>query len=98
MKKIFRGLAVAAVAGTAAVAMANPAAALDRRSVCAQDVWVRSAPGSGPIAILYQGETFDYDHSAVVNGLQWAYGFAWGGENTWGWLEYSTITNSHGQC
>lgn len=98
MNRTVRVLAVAALAGGALVATANPAAALDRRTVCAQDVWVRSAPGSAPIAILYQGEAFDYDHSAVINGLQWAYGFAWGGENKWGWLPYYTITNSHGQC
>jgi hypothetical protein len=67
--------------------------------VCATEVWVRPCPAcSPPNAILYHGEHFDYDHSAFHNGYQWAYGFALGGENVWGWVPYSSITNSAGQC
>jgi hypothetical protein len=88
------GLVMAALASTA-----SPAFALSRRTVCAQDVWVRPCPACGPaIAILYRGEHFDYERSAYHNGYQWAYGFALGGENVWGWLPYETITNSSGQC
>lgn len=101
--KTMRKFALAAAAatvlsGTVVAATASPALALERRYVCAQNVWVRSAPGGAAIAILYQGESFDYDHSATINGYQWAYGFAYGGENVWGWVSYSALTNSSGQC
>jgi hypothetical protein len=70
---------------------ASPAEAVTRRTVCAQNVWVRDAPAGHAIAILYNGESFDYDHSAYHDGYQWAYGFAYGGENVWGWLPYEYL-------
>jgi hypothetical protein len=98
MKLVTRAAAAALATGAVLALTATPAQAVDRRMVCAQDVWVRDNPAGHAIAILYYGEHFDYDHSAYHDGTQWAYGFALGGENTWGWLPYYTITNSSGQC
>ncbi|WP_433260629.1 hypothetical protein ACQPZF_24630 [Actinosynnema sp. CS-041913] len=83
----------AAVLATAGLltTTALPAEAVTRRKVCAQSVWVRDNPAGHAIAILYNGESFDYDHSAYHNGYQWAYGFAYGGENVWGWLPYEYL-------
>lgn len=82
--------AVLATVGVLATTV-TPAEAVTRRTVCATDVYVRDMPAGHVIAILYQGESFDYDHSAMHNGYQWAYGFAYGGENTWGWLPYEYL-------
>jgi len=97
-RRALAAVALAVAFATVNTVVATPAQALDRRMVCAQDVWVRPGPGAGPIAILYRGETFDLATTAVHNGFLWAYGFAWGGENVYGWLPYNTITNNAGSC
>ncbi len=49
--------------------------------------------------MLYRGETFDhYDSVRQSNGALWFYGFAWGGENKWGWVYQTWVTNNSGLC
>lgn len=91
MRVAITAAAVLATAGVLATTTATEAEAVTRRTVCATNVWIRDMPAGHSIGILYNGESFDYDHSAYHNGYQWAYGFAYGGENKWGWMPYEYL-------
>lgn len=80
---------VAAVALTAVATTATPAHAAngtigERETVCANDLYVRTAPADGPwMGTLYRGQTF------LVKGPKsgdYVYGFAYGYINANGWV------------
>jgi hypothetical protein len=55
-----------------------------RMTVCAQSLYVRTAPaGATVIGVLAYPQTFDV--SGVQNG--WVYGFAYGNINAYGWVQ-----------
>lgn len=58
-------------------------AALTRRHVCATDLTVRYCPVGASFGYLLRDNTFDVDHYSG----RWAYGFAWGCINDWGWID-----------
>ncbi|SDM77567.1 hypothetical protein [Actinacidiphila guanduensis] len=87
-----RTLALSAAAAllSAAAALAVPASASaadgtvgTRETVCAQDLYVRTAPLGAWTGTLYQGQTF------LVEQLDgsWVYGFAYGDINRHGWVQ-----------
>ncbi|MFF7215963.1 hypothetical protein ACFZAU_36405 [Streptomyces sp. NPDC008238] len=81
--------ATAVAALTAAVlATAAPARAADgtvgrRETVCAQDLYVRTAPLGAWTGTLYKGQTFTVESKQGA----WAYGFAYGDINRRGWVQ-----------
>lgn len=101
------GVLVAATVALALAASLAPAAAeaYTRRKACydgssPNSIFVRNnLQEKRAIAILYRGETFDiYDSVRQSNGALWYYGFAWGGENKWGWVYQYWVTNSQSLC
>lgn len=85
--------------------LATYADAATRRKACydgssANSILVRNnLTEKRAIAILFTGETFDiYDSRRQSNGALWYYGFAYGGENKWGWVYQTWITDSNGRC
>jgi hypothetical protein len=54
-----------------------------RETVCAQDLYVRTAPAGAWMGTLYYGQTFRVEK--VQSG--WAYGFAYGYVNRNGWVQ-----------
>lgn len=80
--------AAAVLAASAVVASTSPASAADgtvgvRETVCAQDLYVRTAPLGAWMGTLYQGQTFLVEE---VDG-SWVYGFAYGYVNRNGWVQ-----------
>ncbi|MEU6934862.1 hypothetical protein AB0A05_37890 [Streptomyces sp. NPDC046374] len=80
--------AVAAAVGATLMLGSGPAQAAngtigERETVCAQDLFVRTAPLGAWMGTLYQGQTF------LVESKQsgWAYGFAYGDINRRGWVQ-----------
>ncbi|MEU6852231.1 hypothetical protein ABZ901_20195 [Actinacidiphila alni] len=80
--------ATAVLAAGALVAVSSPARAADgrvgvRETVCAQDLYVRTAPLGAWTGTLFQGQTF------LVEQLDgdWVYGFAYGDINRHGWVQ-----------
>ncbi|SFE61374.1 hypothetical protein SAMN05216251_10474 [Actinacidiphila alni] len=80
--------ATAVLAAGALVAVSSPAQAADgrvgvRETVCAQDLYVRTAPLGAWTGTLFQGQTF------LVEQLDgdWVYGFAYGDINRHGWVQ-----------
>jgi hypothetical protein len=80
--------AAALLSAAAALAVPAPASAADgtvgtRETVCAQDLYVRTAPLGAWTGTLYQGQTF------LVEQLDgsWVYGFAYGDINRHGWVQ-----------
>jgi hypothetical protein len=78
----------AVLAASALVAVAAPAQAANgtvgvRETVCAQDLYVRTAPLGAWTGTLCQGQTF------LVEQLDgsWVYGFAYGDINRHGWVQ-----------
>jgi hypothetical protein len=73
----------------ALVATASPAQAADgtvgeRETVCANDLYVRTAPHDGPwMGTLYRGQTFLVKGPKTGN---YVYGFAYGQINAHGWV------------
>ncbi|QSQ26122.1 hypothetical protein JY651_14840 [Pyxidicoccus parkwayensis] len=63
----------------------TPAYASTRLTVCAQDLYVRDAPAGIFIGTLYQGQTMEVTEYSPSG--QWAYGFAYGHVNKWGWVQ-----------
>ena len=62
-----------------------------RRTVCATDLYVRDSPQGIFIGTLYKGQTLevtDYSPSGA-----WAYGFAYGNVNKWGWVQNGWFCN-----
>jgi hypothetical protein len=83
-----RGTAVAAtaLALTAVGATAAPGAlAVERHTVCAQNLYVREQPEGRVIGTLYYGQTFDLERYSPSG--QWAYGYAYGHVNAHGWVQ-----------
>ncbi|MDO0929043.1 hypothetical protein QQY24_27885 [Streptomyces sp. TG1A-8] len=79
---------VAAAVGAAALLGTVPAVAAngtvgERETVCANDLYVRTAPLGAWTGTLYQGQTF------LVESKQgeWVYGFAYGDLNRRGWVQ-----------
>ncbi len=88
MNRHLRATALLAAAGTAALLTAAPAQAAAgtvgvRETVCAQDLYVRTAPLGAWTGTLYTGQTF------LVESRQgsWLYGFAYGDINRHGWVQ-----------
>ena len=89
MTKAFRtltlGISLATVGSAVSVSLVSEDAhAATRRAVCAQDLIVRNAPAGTFIGTLYGGQSIDvtkYSSDGV-----WAYGFAYGYTNKWGWV------------
>ena len=80
--------ATAVLAAGALVAVSSPAQAADgrvgvRETVCAQDLYVRTAPLGAWTGTLFQGQTF---HVEQLDG-DWVYGFAYGDINRHGWVQ-----------
>ncbi|MGA5069081.1 hypothetical protein ACPB9E_35825 [Streptomyces exfoliatus] len=83
-----RTAAVAAAVGATLLISSGPAQAAngtigERETVCAQDLFVRTAPLGAWMGTLYQGQTF------LVESKQsgWVYGFAYGDINRRGWVQ-----------
>jgi hypothetical protein len=87
LRKVIGRLALTALyaAGVYQVVMPTDAFALTRRTVCAQDLYVRDGPAGIVIGTLFYGETFDVDRYSPSG--QWVYGYAWGHANKWGWVQ-----------
>lgn len=64
---------------------ARPAHAATRRTVCAQDLYVRDAPAGILIGTLYNGQSMNVERYSPSG--QWAYGFAYGHVNKYGWVQ-----------
>jgi hypothetical protein len=80
--------AAALLAGAALLATTTPAHAANgtvgvRETVCAQDLYVRTAPVGAWMGTLYQGQTFQVEQ---LDG-SWVYGFAYGQINRHGWVQ-----------
>ena len=76
-------LAVSAMAATTGTASAANGTVGVRETVCAQDLFVRTAPLGAWMGTLYQGQTFLVEE---VDG-SWVYGFAYGDINRNGWVQ-----------
>jgi hypothetical protein len=76
-------VAVAAVSALG-VAAAPGAVAAERKTVCAQDLYVREQPMGRVIGTLYYGQTFDVERYSESG---WAYGMAYGHVNAHGWVQ-----------
>lgn len=63
----------------------RPAYAATRRTVCAQTLYVRDAPAGIFIGTLYYGQSIDVTKYSPSG--DWAYGFAYGNVNKWGWVQ-----------
>jgi hypothetical protein len=79
----------AIVAGTAAfgaigVAAAPGALAVERETVCAQNLYVREQPLGRVIGTLYTGQTIDVERYSASG---WAYGMAYGHVDAHGWVQ-----------
>ncbi|MFF9854341.1 hypothetical protein [Streptomyces litmocidini] len=86
--RTIRTAAVAATIGVTLLLSSGSAQAAngtigERETVCAQDLFVRTAPLGAWMGTLYQGQTF------LVESKQsgWAYGFAYGDINRRGWVQ-----------
>ncbi|MFF9769121.1 hypothetical protein ACF1GT_21375 [Streptomyces sp. NPDC014636] len=83
-----RAATVVAAVGAAVLLATVPAAAANgtigvRETVCADDLYVRTAPLGAWTGTLYKGQTF------LVESKQgsWVYGFAYGDINRRGWVQ-----------
>lgn len=77
--------AIAASAIATAVAAAPPASASTTYMVCANDLYVRATPQGVVIGTLYYGHHLRVDRYSPSGG--WAYGFAYGHVNKYGWVQ-----------
>jgi hypothetical protein len=73
-------LALTAVGATAAPG----AVAAERKTVCAQNLYVREQPMGRAIGTLYYGQTMNVERYSASG---WAYGFAYGHVNAHGWVQ-----------
>jgi hypothetical protein len=90
--RVLRSLSAVAVATAATAALlagsTGTASAADgtigvRETVCAQDLYVRTAPGGAWMGTLYYGQTFLVESKSG----DWVYGFAYGNINRHGWAQ-----------
>jgi hypothetical protein len=79
------------------VVKAGSGTADDIRRVCWSSVWVRDEPANRPIRLLRQGEKFKLIKISK-HGEDWAYGYAFGGENAKGWVQLRALTCANGKC
>lgn len=79
------GLIGLCAVGLTQVLKVTPAWASTRLTVCAQDLYVRDAPAGIFIGTLYQGQTMEVTKYSPSG--EWAYGFAYGHVNKWGWVQ-----------
>lgn len=56
-----------------------------RETVCAQDLYVRTAPLGPYMGTLYYGQTFTVERRS--DSGEWVYGFAYGNINAKGWVQ-----------
>ncbi|MDI5964520.1 hypothetical protein POF50_029605 [Streptomyces sp. SL13] len=78
---------VTPVAAHAATTSVSPQTT--RRSVCAQDVYLRETPEGVSIGLLDQGDTFDQERLSPSG--EWAYGMAYGNADKHGWVMESAL-------
>lgn len=69
----------------------QPAYAATRRTVCAQNLYVRDSPAGILIGTLYYGQSMDVTKYSPSG--EWAYGFAYGQANKWGWVQNGWFCN-----
>lgn len=69
----------------------NKAWASTRRTICAQDLYVRDAPAGIFIGTLYYGQSIEVTKYSPSG--DWAYGFAYGNVNKWGWVQNGWFCN-----
>ncbi|WP_405009066.1 hypothetical protein [Kitasatospora sp. NBC_01539] len=83
LRTVAASAALAAATLTAAPALAADGTVGRRETVCAHDLYVRTAPGGAWTGTLYTGQTF------LVERTQsgWVYGFAYGDINRHGWVQ-----------
>ena len=75
-------MSAAVLLGTGSALAANGTIG-ERETVCANDLYVRTAPLGAWMGTLYKGQTF------LVESKQadWVYGFAYGDINRHGWVQ-----------
>ncbi len=79
------GVAAACVVGASQAFQITPAYAATRHTVCANDLYVRSAAAGAIIGTLFSGETFDAERYSPSG--EWVYGMAYGHVNQHGWVQ-----------
>ena len=88
MNSILSKVAATTALAAAAIAVsvvAAPAASAVTHPVCANNLYVRAAPGGVIIGTLYRFDNFDVDRYSP-SGL-WAYGHAYGNVHQDGWVQ-----------
>jgi hypothetical protein len=75
------GLFLAALLATTFTSV--PSASATRRTVCAQNLYVRAEPAGIVIGTLYYGQSMEVDRYSSSG--TYAHGFAYGYVNKWGW-------------
>ncbi len=98
-RRASRTLAAGALAAGLFTAIITPVAAhaatnavhpnTTRRTVCAQDVYLREQPEGVSIGLLQNGDTFDQERLSPSGA--WAYGMAYGSANKHGWVMESAL-------
>lgn len=82
---MIRRLAAATAVAAAVTVLAAPGAvAAERKTVCAQNLYVREQPMGRAIGTLYAGQSMDVERYSESG---WAYGFAYGHVNARGWVQ-----------
>jgi hypothetical protein len=81
---IVAGVALASIGVFAAPAAAANGTVGVRETVCAQTLYVRTAPGSAWMGTLYTGQTFQVEGPKSDGYI---YGFAYGDINRHGWVQ-----------
>lgn len=84
VRRLTATLAAAAALTAVGVAAAPGAVAAERKTVCAQDLYVREQPMGRAIGTLYYGQSMDVER---YSDSGWAYGFAYGHVNAHGWVQ-----------
>lgn len=84
-------LAVLCAAGAFTALQAPPARAAVRRTVCAQNLYVRDSPMGIVIGTLYSGQSINVERYSPSG--EWAYGFAYGEANKYGWVQNGWFCN-----
>lgn len=94
LARLVRGRVVLALAALVVLSLAmigtvRTATAVERRTVCAESVWLRYEPAGQPKGVLYRDEHFDRERTNSDGS--WSYGYAYGGENEHGWVLSSAL-------
>lgn len=83
-RRVTATIAAAAAVTAVGVAAAPVAAATERRTICAENLYVREQPMGRAIGTLYAGQSIDVERYSASG---WAYGFAYGHVNAHGWVQ-----------